>query len=187
MEEQIHKLTQATGVGAQFGGKYFCHDVRVIRLPRHGASLPIGIGVSCSADRQALGKITRDGIYLEQLEREPHKYMPEVTDDTLSDHVVKVDLTRPMPEILAELTRHPIKTRLSLSGPLIVARDLPMPSCASGWKRANRCPTISRTTRSTMRVRRRRRKDMRPDPSARPRPVAWMPMSTSSRQPAGPW
>ncbi|WP_067214708.1 fumarate hydratase [Stappia indica] len=124
MEEQIHKLTQATGVGAQFGGKYFCHDVRVIRLPRHGASLPIGIGVSCSADRQALGKITRDGIYLEQLEREPHKYMPEVTDDTLSDHVVKVDLTRPMPEILAELTRHPIKTRLSLSGPLIVARDL---------------------------------------------------------------
>lgn len=124
MEEQIHKLTQATGVGAQFGGKYFCHDVRVIRLPRHGASLPIGIGVSCSADRQALGKITRDGIYLEQLEREPHKYMPEVTDDTLSDHVVKIDLTRPMPEILAELTRHPIKTRLSLSGPLIVARDL---------------------------------------------------------------
>ena len=124
MEEQIQKLTQATGVGAQFGGKYFCHDVRVIRLPRHGASLPIGIGVSCSADRQALGKITRDGIYLEQLEREPHKYMPEVTGETLSDHVVKIDLTRPMPEILAELTRHPIKTRLSLSGPLIVARDL---------------------------------------------------------------
>ncbi|WP_428696661.1 fumarate hydratase [Stappia sp.] len=124
MEEQIHKLTQATGVGAQFGGKYFCHDVRVIRLPRHGASLPIGIGVSCSADRQALGKITRDGIFLEALEREPVKYMPEVTDETLSDKVVRIDLTRPMPEILAELSRHPIKTRLSLSGPLIVARDL---------------------------------------------------------------
>uniref|UniRef100_UPI003BACDFD5 fumarate hydratase n=1 Tax=Stappia sp. TaxID=1870903 RepID=UPI003BACDFD5 len=124
MEEQIHKLTQATGVGAQFGGKYFCHDVRVIRMPRHGASLPIGIGVSCSADRQALGKITKEGIFLEALEREPHKYMPEVTSDALSDHVVKVDLTRPMPEILAELTRHPIKTRLSLTGPLIVARDL---------------------------------------------------------------
>ena len=124
MEEQIHKLTQATGVGAQFGGKYFCHDVRVIRLPRHGASLPIGIGVSCSADRQALGKITREGVFLEALEREPVKYMPEVTDETLSDQVVRIDLTRPMPEILAELSRHPIKTRLSLSGPLIVARDL---------------------------------------------------------------
>ena len=124
MEAQIHKLTQETGVGAQFGGKYFCHDVRVIRMPRHGASLPIGIGVSCSADRQALGKITKEGVFLEALEREPHKYMPEVTDDTLSDHVVKIDLTRPMPEILAELTRHPIKTRLSLTGPLIVARDL---------------------------------------------------------------
>src|SRR5690606_36235351 len=124
MEEEIHKLTQATGVGAQFGGKYFCHDVRVIRLPRHGASLPIGLGVSCSADRQAVGKITRDGIFLEQLEMQPEKYLPEVTDAALSDHVVKIDLTRPMPEILGELTRHPIKTRLSLTGPLIVARDL---------------------------------------------------------------
>ncbi|MXN67254.1 fumarate hydratase [Stappia sp. GBMRC 2046] len=124
MEKQIHKLTQATGVGAQFGGKYFCHDVRVIRLPRHGASLPIGIGVSCSADRQALGKITKDGIFLEALEREPVKYMPEIEEGSLSDHVVKIDLTRPMPEILGELTKHPIKTRLSLSGPLIVARDL---------------------------------------------------------------
>ncbi|NRG18466.1 fumarate hydratase [Rhizobiales bacterium] len=124
MEEQIHKLTQATGVGAQFGGKYFCHDVRVIRLPRHGASLPIGIGVSCSADRQALGKITKDGVFLEALEREPVKYMPEIEEASLSDHVVKIDLTRPMTEILGELTRHPIKTRLSLTGPLIVARDL---------------------------------------------------------------
>ncbi|MCA1297260.1 fumarate hydratase [Stappia indica] len=124
MEEQIHKLTQATGVGAQFGGKYFCHDVRVIRLPRHGASLPIGIGVSCSADRQAVGKITREGVFLEELEREPHKYMPEVGEENLSDHVVRIDLTRPMPEILAELSKHPIKTRLSLTGPVIVARDL---------------------------------------------------------------
>ncbi|MEI2384572.1 fumarate hydratase [Breoghania sp. JC706] len=123
MEAEIHKLTQASGVGAQFGGKYFCHDVRVIRLPRHGASLPIGIGVSCSADRQATGKITKDGIFLEQLEMHPEKYMPEVTDEHLSDNVVKVDLTRPMSEILGELTKHPIKTRLSLTGPLIVARD----------------------------------------------------------------
>ncbi|WP_102867521.1 fumarate hydratase [Pseudovibrio exalbescens] len=124
MEAEIHKLTQSTGVGAQFGGKYFCHDVRVIRLPRHGASLPIGIGVSCSADRQATGKITKDGIFLEELERHPEKYMPEVTDADLGDDVVKIDLTRPMPEILGELTKHPIKTRLSLTGPLIVARDL---------------------------------------------------------------
>ncbi|MDD7909047.1 fumarate hydratase [Pseudovibrio exalbescens] len=124
MEAQIHKLTQSTGVGAQFGGKYFCHDVRVIRLPRHGASLPIGIGVSCSADRQATGKITKDGIFLEQLERNPERFLPEVTEDDLADDVVKIDLTRPMSEILGELTKHPIKTRLSLTGPLIVARDL---------------------------------------------------------------
>ncbi len=124
MEAEIHKLTQSSGVGAQFGGKYFCHDVRVIRLPRHGASLPIGIGVSCSADRQATGKITKDGIFLEELERNPEVYMPEVTDSDLSEDVVKVDLTRPMSEILGELTKHPTKTRLSLTGPLIVARDL---------------------------------------------------------------
>ncbi|MTI16964.1 fumarate hydratase [Rhodobacteraceae bacterium RKSG542] len=124
MEKQIHELTQATGVGAQFGGKYFCHDVRVIRLPRHGASLPIGIGVSCSADRQAVGKITKDGIFLEALERHPEQFMPEVTDEHLDDEVVKIDLTRPMSEILGELTKYPIKTRLSLTGPLIVARDL---------------------------------------------------------------
>ena len=124
MEEEIHKLTQATGVGAQFGGKYFCHDVRVIRLPRHGASLPIGLAVSCSADRQAVGKITKDGIFLEQLEMHPEKYLPDVTDEHLSDNVVQIDLTRPMSEILGELSRHPIKTRLSLTGPLIVARDI---------------------------------------------------------------
>jgi fumarate hydratase, class I len=124
MEQEIFKATQATGVGAQFGGKYFCHDVRVVRLPRHGASLPIGIGVSCSADRQALGKITTSGVYLEELEHNPARYLPEVDEATLGGDVVKVDLTRPMPEILAELSRHPIRTRLSLTGPLIVARDL---------------------------------------------------------------
>ena len=124
MEKEIHKATQAMGVGAQFGGKYFCHDVRVIRLPRHGASLPIGLGVSCSADRQAKGKITRDGIFLEALETNPSKYLPEVEDRHLNDGVVRIDLNRPMPDILAELTRHPVKTRLSLSGPIIVARDL---------------------------------------------------------------
>ena len=123
MEREILKLTQATGVGAQFGGKYFCHDVRVIRLPRHGASLPIGLGVSCSADRQALGKITRDGVYLEELEHNPAKYLPEVDTGALGGEVVQIDLNQPMTEILAQLTRYPIKTRLSLSGPMIVARD----------------------------------------------------------------
>ena len=111
------------GVGAQFGGKYFCHDVRVIRLPRHGASLPIGLGVSCSADRQALGKITRDGVFLEELEHNPAKYLPEV-DSKLGGEVVQIDLNRPMREILATLSRYPVKTRLSLTGPMIVARDL---------------------------------------------------------------
>jgi len=124
MEAKILKITQELGVGAQFGGKYFCHDVRVVRLPRHGASLPIGIGVSCSADRQVLGKITKDGVYIEQLEHDPAQYLPEITDEHLDDKVVKIDLDRPMAEVLAELTKYPIKTRLSLTGSLIVARDL---------------------------------------------------------------
>lgn len=124
MEAELHKLTQRMGIGAQFGGKYFCHDVRVIRLPRHGASLPIGLGVSCSADRQAKGKITRDGVFLEQLEADPSKYLPDVDEAKLSEHVVRIDLNKPMSEILAELSRHPVKTRLSLSGSIIVARDL---------------------------------------------------------------
>ncbi|MBB3311865.1 fumarate hydratase class I [Rhizobium sp. BK196] len=124
MEKEIHKLTQSLGVGAQFGGKYFCHDVRVIRLPRHGASLPIGLGVSCSADRQAKGKITRDGIFIEQLETDPSKYMPEIDEAKLSESVVRVDLNQPMADILAELSKHPVKTRLSLTGTIIVARDL---------------------------------------------------------------
>ncbi|QRM45268.1 fumarate hydratase [Rhizobium sp. BG4] len=124
MEKEIHKLTQQMGVGAQFGGKYFCHDVRVIRLPRHGASLPIGLGVSCSADRQAKGKITRDGIFVEQLETDPSKYMPEIDESKLSESMVRIDLNQPMADILAELSKHPVKTRLSLTGTIIVARDL---------------------------------------------------------------
>src|SRR6266853_773507 len=124
MEREVLAMTQSLGVGAQFGGKYFCHDVRVIRLPRHGASLPIGLGVSCSADRQALGKITREGVYLEELEHNPAKYLPEIDASKLGGEVVHIDLRRPMQEILAQLTQYPIKTRLSLSGPMIVARDL---------------------------------------------------------------
>jgi fumarate hydratase, class I len=124
MEQAVHKLTQSLGVGAQFGGKYFCHDVRVIRLPRHGASLPIGLGVSCSADRQALGKITREGIFLEALEQNPAQYLPEIDEQKLGGAAVDIDLRRPMPEILQSLSRHPIRTRLKLTGPMIVARDL---------------------------------------------------------------
>jgi fumarate hydratase, class I len=122
MEQEILKMTQSLGVGAQFGGKYFCHDVRVIRLPRHGASLPIGLGVSCSADRQVLGKITKDGVYLEELEHNPAQYLPAV-EQALGGEVVKIDLNQPMQEILATLARNPIKTRLSLTGTMIVARD----------------------------------------------------------------
>jgi len=124
MEAEVHKLTQQMGIGAQFGGKYFCHDVRVIRLPRHGASLPIGLGVSCSADRQAKGKITRDGIFLEELEANPVKYMPEIDESKLEEGVVHIDLNQPMNQILKELGKHPVKTRLSLNGTIIVARDL---------------------------------------------------------------
>ncbi|MFL2687257.1 MAG: fumarate hydratase [Alphaproteobacteria bacterium] len=123
MEEEIHKLTQKMGIGAQFGGKYFCHDVRVIRLPRHGASLPIGLGVSCSADRQILGKITKDGVFLEQLETNPAQYLPDIPDDDLAGDVVDIDLNKPMKEILETLTKYPVKTRLSLKGTIIVARD----------------------------------------------------------------
>jgi fumarate hydratase class I len=124
LEAKVLELTQRFGIGAQFGGKYFCHDVRVIRLPRHGASCPIAIAVSCSADRQALAKITADGVFLEELERDPAHYLPEVTDDHLADDVVRIDLNRPMDEIRAELTKYPVKTRLSLSGPMVVARDI---------------------------------------------------------------
>jgi fumarate hydratase class I len=124
IEQKIFEIARRTGIGAQFGGKYFCHDVRVVRLPRHGASCPVAIAVSCSADRQALGKITREGIFLEQLETDPAKYLPETTERDLAGEVVKLDLSRPMSEIRAELGRYPIRTRLSLTGPMIVARDI---------------------------------------------------------------
>jgi fumarate hydratase, class I len=124
MEAEILKISQATGIGAQFGGKYFCHDVRVIRLPRHGASCPVALAVSCSADRQALGKITRDGVFLEELETDPARFLPEVTSDDLGGDVVRIDLTRPMAEIRSALSKLPVKTRVSLTGPMVVARDI---------------------------------------------------------------
>ncbi|RCK43155.1 fumarate hydratase [Thalassospira profundimaris] len=123
-EQKILEMTREMGIGAQFGGKYFCHDVRVIRLPRHGASCPVGIGVSCSADRQVLGKITKDGIFIEDLEHNPAKYLPEVSDEHLDDEVVKVDLNQPMDDIRKQLSQYPVKTRLALTGKVIVARDI---------------------------------------------------------------
>ncbi|MFJ8042860.1 fumarate hydratase [Kitasatospora sp. NPDC096147] len=124
LEAKVTELTQKIGIGAQFGGKYFCHDVRVIRLPRHGASLPVAMAVSCSADRQALGKITAEGVFLEQLETDPAKYLPDTTDEHLDDQVVRIDLNRPMSEVRSELSKYPVKTRLSLTGTLVVARDI---------------------------------------------------------------
>ncbi len=124
LEAEVFKLTQKLGIGAQFGGKYFCHDVRVVRLPRHGASLPIAIAVSCSADRQAKAKITKDGIFLEQLETEPAHYLPETTDEHLDDNVVAINLNQPMDAIRAELSKHPVKTRVCLTGTIVVARDI---------------------------------------------------------------
>jgi fumarate hydratase, class I len=124
LEADVLAQVQSFGIGAQFGGKYFCHDVRVVRLPRHGASCPVAIAVSCSADRQALGKITRDGVFLEQLEHDPARYLPEVDEAELGGDFVRVDLSRPMDEVRAELSRYPVRTRLSLSGPMVVARDI---------------------------------------------------------------
>ncbi|MBM3690445.1 MAG: fumarate hydratase [Actinobacteria bacterium] len=139
LEQEILKLTQGFGIGAQFGGKYFCHDVRVVRLPRHGASCPVAIAVSCSADRQILGKITKDGVYLEQLETDPAKYLPEVTQSDDSN-VVQIDLSRPMQEIRYQLSQHPVKTRLSLIGTMIVARDLAHAKIAEMLDRGEKLP-----------------------------------------------
>ena len=140
LEQQVLELTRTLGIGAQFGGKYFCHDVRVVRLPRHGASLPIAIAVSCSADRQAKAKITKDGIFLEVLETDPAQFLPETTDEHLNDNVVAIDLHQPMAAVLAELSKHPVKTRLSLTGTLVVARDLAHAQIKASMEAGNPMP-----------------------------------------------
>ena len=144
MEEEIMELTRKTGIGAQFGGKYFCHDVRVIRLPRHGASLPIGLGVSCSADRQVLGQITRDGVFLERLETDPAKYMPDIDEADLGAEAVAIDLDAPMDEIRKVLSQHPVKTRLALNGPMVVARDMAHARIARRLKAGEKMPQYMR-------------------------------------------
>jgi fumarate hydratase, class I len=140
LERQVLQITRKIGIGAQFGGKYFCHDVRVVRLPRHGASCPVAIAVSCSADRQALGKITADGVFLERLETDPAQYLPEPAEQDLTADVVRIDLTRPMSEIRAELSRHPVATRLALTGPLVVARDIAHAKIAERLARGDPMP-----------------------------------------------
>jgi len=144
LEAEVLKLAQRTGIGAQFGGKYFCHDVRVIRLPRHGASCPVGIGVSCSADRQAKAKITREGIFLEQLETNPSPYLPDIDERKLGGEVVKIDLRRPMNEIRATLSGYPVKTRLALTGPMIVARDIAHAKLKEGIDRGEGLPQYAK-------------------------------------------
>ena len=188
MEQEIQKMTQSLGVGAQFGGKYFCHDVRVIRLPRHGASLPIGLGVSCSADRQALGKITKDGVFLEELEHNPAKYLPEVDTSKLGGEVVQIDLNKPMKEILAQLSKASdqdaaVAVRPDDRGARSGARQ----AARAPGERRRACRIISRTIRSITRVRQKRRKAMPRARSGRPRPAAWIPSSRISSQPAAPW
>jgi fumarate hydratase class I len=144
LEQQVLEITRRAGIGAQFGGKYFCHDVRVIRLPRHGASCPVAIAVSCSADRQALGKITRDGVFLERLETDPAQYLPETGEEELDTDVVRIYLDRPMDEIRAELSKYPIKTRLALTGPMVVARDIAHAKISERIARGEPMPTYLR-------------------------------------------
>ena len=184
LEEEVFKLTQSFGIGAQFGGKYFCHDVRVVRLPRHGASCPVALAVSCSADRQALGKITADGVFLEQLETDPARYLPATTAAQPADdaEVVQIDLNRPMDEILAELSRAPgedpaLADRPARGGPRHRARE------DQGAPRRGRGDAVvpARITRSTTPARPRPRRATRPARSARPLPAGWTPTSSSSR------
>src|SRR4029079_17430022 len=187
MEAEVHRLTQQMGVGAQFGGKYFCHDVRVIRLPRHGASLPIGLGVSCSADRQAKGMITRDGIFVEQLETDPSKYMPEIDESKLSDSMVRIDLNQPMSAILAALSKHPVQTRLSLTGTIIVARDLAHAKIRERLEKGEGMPDYMKNHPVYYAGPSRPRQATPQALSARRPPVAWTPMSTNSSPSVVPW
>ncbi len=188
MEQEVLKMTQSLGVGAQFGGKYFCHDVRVIRLPRHGASLPIGLGVSCSADRQAMGKITKDGVFLEELEHNPAKYLPEVETSKLGGEVVKIDLNKPMKEILAQLTQvsdqdAAVALRADDRGARSRAREI----ARAAGEGAGAARLFQEPSGVLRRARRRRRRAMPRARSARPRRGGWIPSSPISRRPAARW
>ena len=187
LEKEVFALTQKLGIGAQFGGKYFCHDVRVIRLPRHGASLPISIAVSCSADRQAKAKITKEGVFIEKLETEPAHFLPETTDSHLDDNVVRIDLNQPMADILAELSKHPVKTRVSLTGTLVVARDLAHAKIKELVDSGKSMPEYFKKYPVTTPAR------QRPQPVTpqallvQPPPVAWIPMLITSNHLVALW
>ena len=190
LEEQVFELTQSFGIGAQFGGKYFCHDVRVVRLPRHGASCPVAIAVSCSADRQALGKITPEGVFLEQLETDPAQYMPAagVAEDIAGGEVVQVDLNRPMTEILAAALAVPGQDAALAHRPAgRGARHRARQDQGAPRRRRGDAGSTCATTRSTTPGRPRPPRAWRPDRSARPRPGGWTPTSSSSRPPAARW
>ena len=179
LEAKVLRLSQQTGIGAQFGGKYFCHDVRVIRLPRHGASCPVAMAVSCSADRQALGKITKDGVFLEQLEQDPAQFLPDVTHEELSADVINIDLNRPMSEIRATLSKYPVKTRIMLSGPMVVARDIAHAKLKERLDSGKGLPDYLSSTASTTRAPQKRRQVLRRVRSARQLLVAWIVMLMS--------
>ena len=191
LEEEVFELTQSFGIGAQFGGKYFCHDVRVVRLPRHGASCPVAIAVSCSADRQALGKITAEGVFLEQLETDPAHYMPDAGVARRRSRAARSSRstsTSRWPTSSPSSRKHPVKTRLSLTGPLVVARDIAHAKIKERLDAGEEMPRVpARTTRSTTPARPRPPRAWRPGRSARPRPVAWTPTSSSSRPRAARW
>ena len=187
LERSVLDITRRIGIGAQFGGKYFCHDVRVIRLPRHGASCPVAIAVSCSADRQALGKITADGVFLEQLETDPAQYLPDPDAAAEDGEVVAIDLSRPMASIRAELTRYPVRTRVSLTGPLVVARDIAHAKIAERLDAGEPMPSYLRDHPVYYAGPARRRPGTRPARSGRPRRGGWIPTSTGSRRRAARW
>jgi fumarate hydratase, class I len=182
LEEKVLELTRTLGIGAQFGGKYFCHDVRVVRLPRHGASLPIAIAVSCSADRQVKAKITRDGVFIEELERDPAHFLPETTDEHLDDDVVAINLNQPMDAIRAELSKHPVKTRVSLTGTIVVARDLAHAKIKEAIDKGEAMRNTSRITLFIMRAQPRRQKDMHQVHLDQQLPVAWIPTWITSKK-----
>ncbi len=174
LEQELLQEAQNLGLGAQFGGKYFAHDIRVIRLPRHGASCPIGMGVSCSADRNIKAKINRDGIWIEKLESNPGKYIPEHLRQAGEGEVVSINLNQPMSGILAQLSAHPVSTRLSLNGTIIVARDIAHAKLEGAYRqRRGAAASTSKITRSTTRARQKRQPVTLPAPSAQPLPAAW--------------
>ena len=187
LEKELLKAAQCIGLGAQFGGKYFAHDIRVIRLPRHGASCPVGMGVSCSADRNVKAKINREGLWVEKLDEFPGQLIPEAFRNQGEGEVVKIDLDRPMPEILAELDKYPVSTRLSLKGTIIVGRDIAHAKSRNASMPASRCPNTSKTIPSTTPARPRSRKACPQARSARPLLAVWTHMLTSSRPQAVRW